>query len=232
MSSEQPRKARESTGSPLGSTAAIIIAIVAVVLGFLILRNITDDDDDAGTDTDVTAVDGGTVATGDTTAPGDSGVTTLPGSETVFTTLPVETTPTTVFTVEGAIVVVANASNVNGAAGQLTTALTGKGFSLAGATDATEDLDATSVFYDSANTLAQAVAQTVAGTIGVDAASVLPIASPAPVEGGALQGGATVLVMLGRDRAGKTLEQMVAGDTAVTTTVDPGAAETTSTVAG
>ena len=45
MSSEQPRRGRESTGSPIGSTAAIIIAIVAVVAGFLILRQINDDDD-------------------------------------------------------------------------------------------------------------------------------------------------------------------------------------------
>ena len=51
MSSDQPRR-RESSGSPgspMGSTAAIVIAIVAVVAGFLILRQINKDDDDGAT---------------------------------------------------------------------------------------------------------------------------------------------------------------------------------------
>jgi hypothetical protein len=226
MSSEQPRGGRGSTGSPLGSTAAIIIAIVAVVAGFLILRQINDDDDEASTTPDTEETIGGDSTVAGDTTPGDGGDTTLPG---IVTTLPAETTPTTVFTVEGAIVVVANASNVNGAAGQLTTALTGAGFSMAGATDATEDLDASKVFYDPANTLSQAVASSVATSIGVAPGDVLPIASPAPVTGGALQGGATVLVMLGKDKAGKTLEQMVSGGTATATTVAGATATTTAT---
>src|SRR5262245_47696476 len=50
------------SGSPVGSTLSIILAVVAVVAGFLILRAITDDDSSAdgeeitggGTDTEVT----------------------------------------------------------------------------------------------------------------------------------------------------------------------------------
>ena len=37
-------------GSPVGSTLSIVLAVVAVVAGFLILRNITDDDDGASPD--------------------------------------------------------------------------------------------------------------------------------------------------------------------------------------
>ena len=36
------------SGSPVGSTLSIVLAVVAVIAGFLILRAITDDDDDGG----------------------------------------------------------------------------------------------------------------------------------------------------------------------------------------
>jgi len=47
MSNEQPSRPRRSgsSASPMGSTLAIIIAIAAVVVGFLILKNIRSDDD-------------------------------------------------------------------------------------------------------------------------------------------------------------------------------------------
>jgi hypothetical protein len=221
MSSEQPRRGRESSGSPLGSTAAIVIAIVAVVAGFLILRQINDDDDDSlDTSADVTTDVGGTTGA-DGTGP------TLPVTETVATTSVIDTTTSTVVTTKGALVVVANASSVNGAAGQLTTALTGKEFDLVAATNATEKIDVSRVFYDPANAQAQAVATSVASLMGV--AEVLPLESPAPVDGGALQGGATVLVMLGSDKASKTLDQMGAATTPATATTVAGA---TTTAAG
>ena len=51
MSNEQPTsrppKRSGSGASPMGSTLAIVIAIAAVVVGFLILKNIRSDDDDA-----------------------------------------------------------------------------------------------------------------------------------------------------------------------------------------
>lgn len=222
MSSDQPRRGRESAGSPLGSTAAIIIAIVAVVAGFLILRQINDDDSATTDDgTDLTAPDD-TTAAGDSTLPGDTSGTI---AVTVATTIAVETTTSTVFLTKGAIVVVANSSTVNGAAGQLTTALTGQQFDLVAPTNATVKLDVSKIFYDPANAQAQSVAQTVATLMGV--AEVVPIENPAPVDGGSLQGGATVLVMLGSDKAGETLEQMTVPD-ATATTVD--GATTTTTV--
>ena len=54
MSNEQPSRPPKRSGSgasPMGSTLAIVIAIAAVVVGFLILKNIRSDDDDATTPT-------------------------------------------------------------------------------------------------------------------------------------------------------------------------------------
>jgi hypothetical protein len=227
MSSESPRRGRESAGSPLGSTAAIIIAIVAVVAGFLILRQINDDDDTGTTDpsSDLTVAPDETTLTDETTGVdetlvGDTGLVTIP------TTIPVDTTTSTIFTTIGAIVVVANASTVNGAAGQLTTALTGKEFDLVAAANSTVKLDVSKIMYDPANAQAQAVAQSIGTLMAVT--DVVPIESPAPVEGGTLQGGATVLVLLGSDKASKTLDQMSLPDTGTTTTVVAG--ETTTSV--
>lgn len=213
MSSEQPRRSRDNTGSiasPMGSTAAIIIAVVAVVAGFLILRSIRDDGGGGG---------GAAV----TTTP-ESAITTLPDS--VVTTLPPETTPTTSPpTKEGATVIVANASRVDGAAGILTTALEGEGFTMATATNAggaEPKLDITKIYYDPANPQALPVAQTVANEMGVAEVAVMPV--PPPVKDGALPEGVTVLVMLGSDKAALTLAAM-----SVPTTTVPGAATTLGT---
>lgn len=202
MSSEQPRRGRDSTmsaGSPMGSTAAIIIAIVAVVAGFLILRQIRDD--------------GGSAAVPDTT-------TTVPLDTTPVSSLPTgttlpEVTSTTQFvpTVDGATVIVANASTVNGAAGVLTTALQGKGFTTADATNANVRQDATTILYDPTNPGALAVAQSLSVLLGGPIVQEVP--TPAPIEGGVLPDGASVIVMLGSDKANKTLEQMGAPTTTV-----------------
>ena len=206
MSSEQPLKERESGGSgasPVGSTAAIIIAVLAVVGGFLILRSLRDDSGTAATETTTTT----TVVVETTAAP---------------TTAP----PTTIPVVkEGATVVVANASGVNGAAGQLTTALEGDGYTMAKATNATAKTEVTTVHYNPANPNALAVATTLAATLGGAAVSEVP--SVAPIEGGALPTGVDVLVMLGADKAGKTLADM--GATSTPTTVDPAAGTTSTT---
>lgn len=220
MSSDQPRRGRDtaaSAGSPMGSTAAIIIAIVAVVAGFLILRQIRDDD-------------GGTASVPDatTTVPLDTtpGTTVAPG-----TTLP-EVTTTTQFVpvVDGATVVVANASTVNGAAGVLTTALQGKGYTTVKATNATVKQDATTILYDVTNTGALAVANSLAVLLGGPIVQEVP--SPAPIEGGVLPDGASVIVMLGSDKANKTLDQMGAPTTTVAgvaTTLPAVGGETTTT---
>ena len=67
MSSEQPRKGRDNAGSggaPLGSTAAIVIAVLAVIGGFLILREIRSSSGDSAPATTAAT----TVATATTVA--------------------------------------------------------------------------------------------------------------------------------------------------------------------
>jgi hypothetical protein len=145
----------------------------------------------------------------------------------------VPTTPPQVF--EGATVVVANASNVNGAAGRLSIALEGKGFTMSDATNATSRLEASTIYYNAANPNALAVATTVSNLMGTVTVAEAP--TPVPIEGGVLPEGVDVLVLLGSDKADKTLDAMGAA-TAVTTTapatattVDPAAAAASSTTA-
>lgn len=220
MSTEQPPRGRETGGSgsaPVGSVAAIIIAVVAVVGGFLILGNIRSDDTAASVP--------------ETTA---APVTTpVPVIESTLPPVTVPTTPPQVF--EGATVVVANASNVNGAAGRLSTALEGKGFTMSDPTNATSRLEVSTIYYNAANPNALAVATTASTLMGTVTVAEAP--TPVPIEGGVLPEGVDVLVLLGSDKADKTLDAMGATPAATTTapatatTVDPAAAAASSTTA-
>jgi hypothetical protein len=217
MSSDQPRRGRDSigaasAGSPMGSTAAIVIAVVAVVAGFLILRQIRDDDGGAAAVPDVSAT------TPDTTPA---------SSLTPQSTAPAFTTSTVfVPTVDGATVVVANSSTVDGAAGRLTTALQGQGFTTADATNATAKQEQTTILYDPTDPEALAVAQSLGVLMNVSIIQEVP--TLAPVEGGVLPDGAAVIVMLGSDKATLTLEQMSAPTTTVPTgSVPAGVTEST-----
>ena len=101
-------------GSPVGSTLSIVLAVIAVIAGFLILRAITDDDDDAGGLTPTTnATTPGSGSTDDGSVPGS-------GTAPVVTEAPVAR--------NAATVVVANASGIGGSAGAMSTALAGAGY--------------------------------------------------------------------------------------------------------
>ncbi len=189
-------------GSPVGSTLSIVLAVIAVVAGFLILRNITDDNDGAGS-----SIDGGGTETG------DSSTTTVDPA--ASTTEGTTTTTEPPLTFEGATVVVANASGVPGSAGRMTTALGAAGFTTAEATNSTgEKLEQSVVYYDPAVAAAQAVADSVARTMG--GLTVEPVPTPVPITGGALDGSG-VVVMLGTAQADKTLEELAAGTDETTT---------------
>lgn len=195
------RTPRQTTGgSPAASTIMIIVTVVAVVIGFFILKSIRDDDGGSSGRPPTTNTSGGntTVST--------------PTSASV-------TPPTTAGEVKtGSSVQVANASGVGGAAGKLTTDLKNAGFATGKATDATgPKLDTTVVYYVATDPAAQPVAATVARSMGVGAPEAMP--SPIPVSGGKLEDGVGVLVMLGKDKAGKNL-------TAMTTTTAAGAGAT------
>lgn len=204
------RTPRQTTGgSPAASTIMIIVTVVAVVIGFFILKTIRDDGGSSGGATP-------TSASGNTTS------TTIAGGSTTAapTTLPADVKT-------GTQVQVANASGVGGAAGKLTTSLQSAGFEMAKATDATgAKLATTVVYYDATNPVALSVAQTAARTMGAAAPAQLP--SPVPVSGGKLADGAGVLVMLGKDLAGKDLPTTTAAAGGAATTV----AGATTTTAG
>jgi hypothetical protein len=185
----------------MGSTISIVVAVVAVIMGFLILKNITSDNSgkSAGTPSETT----NPINVVDPNA----------------TTIPLETTttaPAMVYT--GATVIVANASGVQGTAGQFSKALGQVGFTMATPTNAAgaEAKLATSKVYFLPG--GELVAASVAKSMGGVAFSALP--TPVPVKGEAAGiGEATVVVMLGSDLAGKALPAL-AGDP-VSTTVPP-----------
>ena len=98
--------------------------------------------------------------------------------------------------------IVANASNVNGAAQQLSQELGARGFHMANATNAAgieERLDVTKVYYMPAGA---DVAASIGRVMGDIVVSRMPV--PVSITGGpAALGDATVVVMLGTDLASK-----------------------------
>lgn len=189
------RQARPTMARPASSAGVftILLAVVAVILGVVILRSIGD----GGT---------GSVSPAVTT-------TTEPEEQVTETTEPEVTTPTMppmVF--DGATVVVANANRVNGSAGAMSRELDVAGFTVAGAVNAAVDigqLELTVVYYDSSNEAARLVADSVNRALGGNA-SVAPLPPTIPTETGQLVG--QVLVLLGNDKAGRTLAELAPED--------------------
>lgn len=215
MSSDQPARRPPAKsaggGAPMGSTISIVIAVVAVIVGFLILRNINSD---GGSTSSAGALPNVSSVTTGSTVAGDAGTTTTPVA-------PVDVTPTTpplVFT--GGKVVVANASNVNGAAKLATTALTAAGWTMGDPTNASgaESQIATTKIYFVAGSdaLAASVAQAFSTPDKPIVAAAIP--TPPPVSGGTI-GDAVVLVMLGSDLAGKPLPLIASAATTTPTSL-------------
>jgi LytR cell envelope-related transcriptional attenuator len=189
----QPTRVGDS-GSPVGSPLTIVLALIAVVVGFLIFRSI--DDSDAG------GADGG----------GGGGSTTVAGATSTTaagaTTSAAPATTAAQRVTDGATVIVANASNAGGMAAAMSEELDGAGYTMAEPGNATgENLETTVVYFVEAPPQIRSVAQSVARDLGGVQARAMP--GSIPVEGGSI-GTATVLVMLGNDLAGDTLEQIAA----------------------
>jgi hypothetical protein len=202
MSQEQRRPRREpvSRGSSINSTMSIVVAVVAVLLGFLILRDIRG---------------------GSTTAPAtNDGATT----DTVVTdTIPVETTVAVTIPKVSFKVQVANASKVSGSAGDLTIALQSRLYVVlpaVNASDITPKQTVTIVYYLPGS---ESQAALVAAELGGVATAIMP--APIPVVGGKL-GEASVLILLGTDIAGKPLASPVPTVPVAPAVVDPNAPTT------
>ena len=99
-----------------------------------------------------------------------------------------------------AVVVVANASSVNGSAGRMSDILSAAGYTMGSATNSTEgQLGATKVYYATGDDAAQAVAESIVRLLG-GAIEMLQLPGVPPVESASLDG-ATVLIALGDDWA-------------------------------
>ncbi|NCU81486.1 MAG: LytR family transcriptional regulator [Actinobacteria bacterium] len=185
MSQEQsrPRRAlsdrRQSSGTTnVNSTLSIIIAVLAVLLGFFILRDIRNDQT-------------GQTASVETETTVDPTQTTV--SEVVVPTTLVLTS----FKIQ-----VTNASGISGSAGQLTTELQGRGYIVQPANNKSEitpKQTVTVVYYLLGSEQAAAAVANVLGGVGIAA-----MPAPIPTETGNL-GEATVMILLGTDLAGKPL---------------------------
>jgi hypothetical protein len=167
-----------------------------VVAGFLILRSISSSDDAViGSPVDTAAIESTTTV--------DPAATATTIAEPTTTTIAGPVTA-------GASVIVANANGVSGSAGLLSDELAGIGYSMGSPTNASASiggtLEQTVVYYDTGIPAAQAVAESVAESLG-GVSSIAPVQTPAPTQTGSLDG-AGVLVMLGLDKAGRTLAEL------------------------
>jgi hypothetical protein len=178
------------------------ITVACMAAGAMLLGACGGDDDDETTD--------------DTTATDSSATLPTSTSSTLATTptatLPVETTPATpvtpTYVTEGAAVLVANASRVDGAAGRMSDRLAAVGFSMVTPGNSTEGpLETTKIYFDPAVPASQAVAESVKAAFGGGAIEVLPMTVPPPIDTGDLAG-ANVLVAMGNDTADKTLDEL------------------------
>jgi hypothetical protein len=137
--------------------------------------------------------------------------TTLPPATT--TTSPPTTTTTIPLVTEGATVLVANASGINGSAGRMTDAIASVGFSTEAATNSSDtvgQLSVSQIYYDADDAAAEAVATSLKALLGGGEIELLELGVPAPTESGDV-GDATVLLMMGNDISDKSLAELQGG---------------------
>lgn len=174
-----PTDRRSSGGNTnVNSTLSIIIAVLAVLLGFFILRDIRSNQ------------------TGETQI--DQTETTIDPTQSTIGEIPVETTLVrTSFKIQ-----IANASGISGSAGQMTTELQGRGYIVQPAinkSEITPKQTVTVIYYLLGSEQYAAAVANELGGVGI-----APMPEPIPTETGKL-GEATVLILLGTDVAGKPL---------------------------
>lgn len=210
-------------GAPVSGALAMALAAVALVAGFFILRSISDGGEQSldlpGTGSTADTGDGN----GDTDPDGTT--TTVAAGATTTTTEPP-------LVVSGASVMVANANGIGGSAGGMTRTLEAAGFTMVDPTDASSTvpvLDTSVIYYEPEMTGAQAVAESVNRVLGNDL-QVSALQGTPPTQDGSLDG-AGVLLMLGTDKANKTLDELNPGGSATEPTNPPVAGGSTTTTA-
>lgn len=177
------------SGSPVGSLLTIVFAVIATLVGLLILRSISDD---------TSAVGGGGLSSGDVAL----GVTTTVGAQTTPAPGGGDTTSASTpaeRVTEGGTIVVANASRVDGAATELTVLLEESGYRTGDPTNDNADEDREdSIVYFQPGSNTETVARSVALDLG--GIEVAPMPAEIPTASGDLSG--DILVVLGNDVAG------------------------------
>lgn len=124
------------------------------------------------------------------------------------TTAAPTTLPPLELVTEGATLIVANASGIDGAAGRMTDALAAVGFSTGEAANSSEgQLNTTKVYYDAEDPNAEAVAESVREALGGGDVELLPLTTPAPLQDPEI-GDATIVVAMGNDTADKSLDEL------------------------
>lgn len=175
-------------------SAAALVAVLA-------LGGCFGGDDDDATTSDSTVPSSSPIAVASSTT------TTTPTTTAPTEPPPLVSSPDLV--TEGAVVVVANASRVDGAAGRMSERLEAVDFTVGEPTDSSEGpLETSKVYYNASVEGAQAVAESVVTALGGGAIVAEPLPTPAPLEDPEAIGDATVLLALGNDAADKTLEEL------------------------
>ncbi|MSO59548.1 MAG: LytR family transcriptional regulator [Ilumatobacteraceae bacterium] len=179
MNQPKSRGTRSSLSIPNNATLGAVVAVVAVILGFLILKSVSNDNGGSSI-----ASPAATVAPETTVDPAMPPVVTV--------------APLTAFKVQ-----IANASGVAGSAGKLTLEMQSLGYVTQPALNVapgTPKRNKTGVFYlAGCEANAQNVAERLGGSPEVGA-----MPTPVPLETGTLRE-ACVLILLGTDLAGKTI---------------------------
>jgi hypothetical protein len=185
-------------GAPVSGALAIVLAVVAVVAGFLILRSISDGGEQAAD----------FPGSGSATAGSSDSQDVAPQTTDPIATLPTTTTlPTLVKT--GASVIVANANGVGGSASSMSRALATDGFTMIDAVNSAVtigDIDVSVIYFEPSLPAAEVVANSLATVLG-GVETIAPMPETPPTRDGTLNG-ASVLLMLGNDKAGKTLAEL------------------------
>ncbi len=192
---------RSSSSAPMGSTVAIVVTAIAVLLAFFILRKVND----SGA---ASTVDRSTIATTATTLPGD----------TTLTTIPQVTETTTGIVKTGTSVQVVNCSNQEGVARNMSNALSAEGFTMVEPDTGTINLVVTKIIYNPDDPAALAVATTLSTVYLANAVVEASGAQTPNLSTGTWMPGSSVMVLLGNDLAGKTLAQIAGTETTGTTT--------------
>ena len=169
---------RPPAGPTRGSSPmrGVVLVAVAAVLGFFLLRAI-DDTGGGPTAEDVAEAEGGTGSSADTT-----------GGATETTAPPTARPPGEV------VVLVANASGVQGAAGAQSEAIAAGGYQVLPAANAPEEVEATQILATAGY---EADAAALAAAIGAPAEAVVAMPEPPPLD----PTGAQLVVVLGPDLA-------------------------------